>query len=113
MVKAIRLGISRGGSLPGLALNYDSQFHGNINGLIVERGWAEAELANRIDYGGIQLHAVRLDDLNVACLAVLADIELQYNFSFVGNGCGVWDLYGCGVEDMCGDDTGAYCASRG
>jgi hypothetical protein len=94
-------------------LNHDSQVEGNFNGLIVEHGWTEAELANRIDYGSAEAHAGRLDDLNIACLAVFADVELQYNFSIVWDGCGGWELYASGIDDFGRHDTGAYWASRG
>jgi hypothetical protein len=81
--------------------------------LVVERGWTEAELANRVDYGSIQFHAVRLDDFNITCLAVFADVELQHDFCIGRNAGAEWDSYASGVDNLGGNYTGAYWAGRG
>ena len=82
-----------------LALHHDGEGHVGGNGLFVERGGTEAELADRGGYRRVHIRVERLDDLDILRLAVLVDIELEDKFRIVGKVCGGGEIDVGGVKD--------------
>lgn len=70
-------------------LDDNGEGHGRCNGLVVERGGAEAELTNRGSDGAVEIVTGRLDDLYILSVALLVDVEGENNLRILGQGlCG-------------------------
>lgn len=90
-----------------LVLNLNGEVHGDGNDLVVERGWTEAEFADRCDNGCIELRVEGFDDLNIASVSVRIDVQLDHESGIGRQGCETRNFDVGRLQNLCGNNSSA------